>query len=121
MRTPFRHLAVTYNIGIDGISFDRSGDGEYHASFEFGVMVYDGDGHLINTVSKQVRPVLSAAAYQSMLKNGAVAHQAVDVPARGDYFLRVGVHDLASNRVGALEVPMSGVSDTAAVASAPKP
>jgi hypothetical protein len=83
-------------------------------------MVYDADGKLVNTASKQVRPVLAAAAYQSMLKNGAAAHEEVDVPAHGDYWLRIGVHDLASDKIGALEVPTSDIADAAAVAGAPK-
>jgi len=29
-----------------------------------------------------------------------VAHQEIDVPARGEYRLRVGVHDLANDRLG---------------------
>jgi VWFA-related protein len=120
MKPPFRHLAVTYTIDIGSMAFDRGGDGRYRADFEFGVMVYDADGKLVNTASKQVRPVLAAAAYQSMLKNGAAAHEEVDVPAHGDYWLRIGVHDLASDKVGALEVPTSDIADAAAVAGAPK-
>ena len=120
MKPPFRHLAVTYTIDIGSMAFDRGGEGRYRADFEFGVMVYDADGKLVNTASKQVRPVLAAAAYQSMLKNGAVAHEEVDVPAHGDYWLRIGVHDLASDKVGALEVPTSDIADAAAVAGAPK-
>ncbi len=120
MKPPFRHLAVTYTIDIGRMAFDHGGDGRYRADFEFGVMVYDADGKLVNTASKQVRPVLAAAAYQSMLKNGAAAHEEVDVPAHGDYWLRIGVHDLASDKIGALEVPTSDIADAAAVAGAPK-
>jgi VWFA-related protein len=111
MKPPFRHLAVTYTIDIGSMAFERGGDGKYRANFEFGVMVYDADGKLVSTASKQVRPVVTAAAYQSMLKDGAVAHEAIDVPAHGEYWLRVGVHDLANDKVGALEVPTSSLAD----------
>jgi VWFA-related protein len=111
MKPPFRHLAVTYTIDVGGMTFERGGDGRYRANFEFGVMVYDADGKLVNTASKQVRPVLTAAAYQSMLKDGAVAHEVIDVPAHGEYWLRIGVHDLANDKVGALEVATSGIAD----------
>jgi hypothetical protein len=121
MKAPFRHLSISYNIAIDNIAFDRSADGRYHADFEFGVMVYDSDGQLINTASKQVRPVLAAAAYESMLKDGAEAHQEIDVPAHGGCYLRIGVHDLTSDRVGALEVPTSTLANAAPDESVPKP
>jgi hypothetical protein len=106
---PYRHLAVAYTIRLDGISFTPSADGQYHADFEFGIMVYTADGQLINTVSNEVRPVLTQAAYQSMLQHGAAAHLQVDVPDRGQFFLRIGVHDMTSDHVGALEVPASSI------------
>jgi len=110
MKPPYRSITVSYSIDIDSIAFSRAGDGRYHADFEFGAMVYNADGDLVNTASMHVRPVLSAAAYQSMLKDGAKAYQNIDVPANGDYTLRIGVHDLASDHVGALEVPTSALA-----------
>jgi hypothetical protein len=110
MKPPFRPITVSYSIDIDSIAFSRAGDGRYHADFEFGTMVYNADGDLVNTASMHVRPVLSAAAYQSMLKDGAKAYQKIDVPANGDYTLRIGVHDLTSDHVGALEVPTSAIA-----------
>ena len=38
-----------------------------------------------------------------MLRGGANAHQEIAVPATGEYFLRIGVHDISSDRVGAIE------------------
>jgi hypothetical protein len=112
MKPPFRSITVSYSIDIDSIAFSRAGDGRYHADFEFGAMVYNGDGDLVNTASMHVRPVLSAAAYQAMLKDGAKAYQKIDVPANGDSTLRIGVHDLTSDHVGALEVPTSAIAAT---------
>jgi len=38
----------------------------------------------------------------------------------GEYFLRIGVHDFASDRVGAIEVPTSSIT-TAPEAVPPSP
>jgi hypothetical protein len=40
---------------------------------------------------------------------GVPFHQEISVPAKGDYYLRIGVHDLRGNRVGAVEVPVEAV------------
>jgi hypothetical protein len=32
------------------------------------------------------------------------------VPAKGSYFLRLGVYDTASDRVGALEIPVDRIA-----------
>jgi hypothetical protein len=56
-----------------------------------------------------------------MLRTGANASQQIDVPATGDYFLRIGVHDLASDRVGAIEVPTVSIApETVPAVTAPK-
>ena len=57
-----------------------------------------------------------------MLRGGANAHQEIDVPATGDYFLRIAVHDLTSDRVGSIEVPTSSIApETPPAVAAEKP
>jgi VWFA-related protein len=124
MKPPYRHISVTYTIDIANIQFTPAPDGNYHAAFEYGIRVYNADGdEIVNSASKEAHPILPPAVYQSMLKTGAVSHDEIDVPARGDYFLRIAVHDLTSNRVGALEIPTSAIhpDPVPAVASGPNP
>jgi hypothetical protein len=53
-----------------------------------------------------------------MLDNGLPVMQEIAVPAKGNYFLRIGVHDLGDDRVGALEIAVDEVRpDVAAQAS----
>ena len=44
-----------------------------------------------------------------MLATGLPARQEIAVPVKGNYFLRVGVHDVASDHIGALEIPVDEV------------
>jgi hypothetical protein len=53
------------------------------------------------------KPSLPPAVYQSMLDSGANLRQEIAVPAKGEYILRIGVHDLTTDHVGAIEVPVS--------------
>jgi VWFA-related protein len=118
MKPPYRHLSLVYSIDLKGIQFDQGADGNYHGQFEFAVFVYDPhDGRLLNSSTIAARPGLPLAAYQSMLSTGAKARQEIDLPATGDYILRVGVHDMSSDRVGAIEFPVSAI----APAVGPKP
>ena len=57
-------------------------------------------GFVGNTVHADLTP----AKYQQMLKDGIHVHQEIDVPAKGDYVLRIGVNDFASDHVGAVEI-----------------
>jgi VWFA-related protein len=111
MHPPFRHYSLAYVIDVHGIDFATSPDGNYRGDFEYGVRVYNADGdEIVNSVAKTVSPILPPAVYRSMLTGGANAHQEIDVPATGDYFLRIAVHDLASGRVGAIEIPTSSIT-----------
>jgi VWFA-related protein len=111
MKPPYRRLTLSYNIDLNGIQFDQSPDGAYHGQFEYAVNVYDsGDGNLLNSTAMAAKPTLPPAVYQSMLASGAKLRQDIDIPAKGDYILRIGVHDLTTDRVGAIEIPTSSLT-----------
>ena len=47
--------------------------------------------------------------YQKLLSTGLSVVQQVAVPVKGNYFLRIGLHDLGDDRVGALELAVDEV------------
>jgi VWFA-related protein len=111
MKPPYRHVTLTYTIDINGLQFDQAPDGSYHGQFEYAVNVYDpGDGKLLNSSAMAAKPSLPPAVYQSMLSSGVKLHQDVALPAKGDYILRIGVHDTTTDRLGALEIPASSIT-----------
>ena len=122
MKPPYRHYTVGYTIDIHNIEFNTTPDGNYHGAFEYGIRVYNADGdEIVNSASKEARLILTPAVYQSMLKNGAISRDEIDVPAKGDYFLRIAVHDLTSDRVGAIEVSTVSIKPDSAPAVATAP
>jgi hypothetical protein len=111
MKPPYRHLTLTYTIDIHGLQFDQAPDGNYHGQFEYAVNVYDpSDGKLLNSSTMAAKPSLPPAVYQSMLSSGVKVRQDIALPAKGDTILRIGVHDVTTNRVGALEIPASSIT-----------
>jgi len=124
MHPPYRRYSIAYTIDAHNLEFAPSPDGNYRANFEYGVNVYSPDGdQILNSASKVINPVLPPVVYHSMLKSGAGAHLDIDVPATGEYFLRIAVHDLASDRTGSIEIPVSSISSatSAAPTSTPPP
>ncbi|MGP8259720.1 MAG: VWA domain-containing protein [Acidobacteriaceae bacterium] len=110
MKPPYRRYAVYYTTEIGNIAFTQSADGNYNADFEFEVFVYNAAGDkMLNSTNREVRPVISASTYESMRKDGALASQEIDIPAKGDYFLRIAVHDRTSGHVGTIEIPVSSI------------
>lgn len=110
MQPPYRRYTVYYNTDIGNISFSQDTDGKYNADFEFEVFVYNSDGDkMLNSTNREVRPIIPASTYASMRKDGALASQEIDVPAKGDYFLRIAVHDRTSGHLGTMEIPVSSI------------
>ena len=110
MKPPYRRISLSYTTDIHTIAFTQGANGNYTADFEFQATVFSAaTGAAINYTNREVRPLEPASNYQSLLKDGAIATQEIDVPAKGEYFLRMGVHDLNSDRVGAIEIPVSSV------------
>jgi len=111
MKPPYRRYHIDYTTHVDKISFQRQPDGNYLSDFEFMVLIYDSDsGKAFNATTMEVRPTVPASTYESMLKNGATAFQEIDVPAKGSFFFRIGVHDVTTDHVGALEIPVSSIT-----------
>jgi hypothetical protein len=47
--------------------------------------------------------------------SGPAASQSIDVPVKGTYFIRIGMHDPASNRIGAVEIPVASLQSKQAM------
>ena len=119
MHPPYRRYSIAYTIDAHNLEFAPSPDGNYRANFEYGVNVYSpGGDQILNSASKIINPVLPPVVYHSMLKSGAGAHLDIDVPATGEFFLRIAVHDLASDRTGSIEVPTASLTSVSPATSA---
>jgi len=124
LKGPYRRYSVNLAAGLHGISFAQTADGRRHGSLEFVIFVYDNDGKLVNSLGTPIKADFDNAQYLKVLQHGIPFHEEVSVPAKGEYFIRVVVHDLQGDHVGAVEVPVSTVSKlpSATVAvSAPAP
>ena len=107
---PFRRYSVTLFISARDIPCTAPSDGVRQCSFESMIFVYDADGALLNTQDSQYKFNIRSSNYASVLQSGLRFGQEISVPVKGDQFLRIGVHDQVSDRVGAVEFPIGAVS-----------
>jgi len=70
------------------------------------LVAYDGDSHRINYLDKGFQLNLMAAQIQQTMQTGIRIRLPLDLPA-GQFSLRIAVHDLAAERAGSLEVPVT--------------
>lgn len=86
---------------------DAKGAIEHKGAIEFDIAVYDSNEKLLTGLSQTLKLPLSDSSYQQMLKiHGPVRFfQQIDLPP-GSLFVRVGVLDATSDKVGTLELPL---------------
>jgi VWFA-related protein len=112
---PFHTCTVQIKADARALRLMRTADGRRQGTVEFATLVFDQTGDGVNSLLTTVSLNLSEAEYRKLLTDGLHARQEIAVPVKGNYFLRVGVHDIASDRIGALEVPVdeihAGIAD----------
>jgi VWFA-related protein len=121
LKPPFRNYDVDLVALARDMGFQHTPDNRYADSIDVKVMVYDVDGHLLNITSTGVKLNLTPEEYQKVLQMGVRYHAQVSTPARGESFVRIGVHDGNTNHFGVVEVPTSAVSRLPADAPATPP
>ncbi len=92
------------------ITAAETANGQHHIDMQFLSPVYSSEGALTTSIGKRISADLTPEQYNGMLRSGVRYKQEISVPAKGEYFLRVGLEDVATEHVGALEIGVDVVS-----------
>ena len=106
---PYRNYTIHYSVDPKGIQFASEEIASYHATIEFIAVVYDDNGEVINSVVNSMPFEVNAEGFGQIMRGGVGIDQTIAIPLNGNFFLRLGVHDLVSERIGALEVPVEAI------------
>ena len=106
---PFHTFNVDIHTDPNSLNVTQSADGKRHGSLQFVTALYTADGEMINSIERRITFDMTDAGYRNLLKQGLPVKVQIAVPVKGNYFLRVGVHDLNSDRIGAVEIPVDQV------------
>jgi VWFA-related protein len=117
LKGPFRVYNVHYAVSRDSLTFDLGPDGTHQGSVGFDILLYNQDGAIVNTATSTIRAGLSTEAFNKLQTIGVQFSQPISVPVKGTYYLRVGIHDLPSDRVGAVEVPVASIGNQSPLAA----
>ena len=118
---PFRTYTVKIHADARGFRMNREANGRRHGTVEFVTLVFDQQGNRVNSQLSTAVLNLSEDRYQQLLVHGLPVQEQIAVPVKGNYFLRVGVHDVPSDHIGALEIPVDEIHPRAAGLNLPAP
>jgi VWFA-related protein len=106
---PYRRFSVIFTASPRFVAAAPAPDGTRHVELEYITFTYDDQGVLVASTGNRVKSDLSPERYQAMLKGGIQYQQQISIPIKGNYFLRVGLRDIPSGHVGAIELPLDAV------------
>jgi VWFA-related protein len=113
---PYKAYGVDLVPDAHAVSCNVVADGNRHCAIEVWTFVYDSNGDKLITASNRHYSFLTAADYDKMVGSpatpgtGMAFHQEISVPVKGQYYLRTAIHDMISDKVGAVEVPIGAVA-----------
>jgi VWFA-related protein len=107
---PYKAYGVDLVPDARAVSCLPEPSGNRHCALEVWTFVYDINGTRLITASNRLHTNLTPADYAKLLSGGMAFHQEISVPVKGQYFLRTAIHDMNSDRVGAVEIPVAAVA-----------
>ena len=121
MTAPYRWYSVNYAVNPSDLNFLRTPDGTVHGDVDLIVLVYTAEGELINGVQGEVHIAAPLEDVRKAAAHGFVWHEEISTPAKGEYFLRIGVRDEHKDKYGAVEVATSQVRNVVPAQAPPTP
>jgi VWFA-related protein len=123
---PFERYVIYVAALPSDFTFAPAPNGKHRMAVELVTYVYNSNGDRLNMNRTRATGDIDDAQYAAMQRSGLQFKQEISVPIKGQSFLRIGLHDLASDRVGAVEIPVASVAklkpvETGAPAAAPAP
>ena len=104
---PLSRYDILYAVPARQLAFADSPDGATHKlSLDFDIAAYDGEGKLVTSLSQTISHTLTTDETQQLAKGPFRFFQQIDLPS-GLHFLRIGVRDGTSNKIGTVEIPLT--------------
>ena len=107
---PFERYIIYVAALPSDFTFTPAPGGKHRMAVELVTHVYNSNGELLNMNRARATGDIDDAQYAAMQRSGMQFRQEISVPLKGQSFLRIGLHDLTSDRVGAVEIPVAAVS-----------
>lgn len=106
LKPPVKRYWIEYTANMNQVSAEVDANGLYRSNIEFVAIAYDHEGKVINAARHSYKLGMPQARYDEVLKSGYLIRNEIDLP-EGDVWLRLAVHDVAADRVGSIEIPLT--------------
>jgi VWFA-related protein len=99
---------VDFAIDLNDLKLTLDADGLHKGKLNFSLIVYDRYENIISREDHLAELNIKPDVYASFQQTGVQLHAEIGVP-KGNYWLRTGVYDQGSRKVGTMEVALGSV------------
>jgi len=103
------HYSVDFAVDLKDLDLKEEATGLHTGMLNLSLVVFDRYGNVTSRKDHRVALSIKPDAYAAFQQTGLQLHAEVDVPAKGQYWLRTGIFDASARKVGTMEVPLSEV------------
>jgi VWFA-related protein len=103
-RRPLVRYEFSFSLAPNQITLLDAPDGVRNGSIDFVFVAYDGGGQELNVVGQSVKLTLRPDEVSTFMQRQFRANLKFDLP-QGEIFVRIGVMDVATGKMGILEIP----------------
>lgn len=100
-----RRFMVDYWIDPRGLDHKTTPEGGQQSQLELTEVAYDVNGVRVNYADQALSITQTQEQAAKALQGGLPLHEQIDLPTQNVY-VRVGIHDMLSGRIGTLEIPV---------------
>jgi VWFA-related protein len=100
---------IDFAIDATDLRLAPDADGNRKDKINVTLIVYDRYGSIISHEEHLVDLSFKPDAYAAIKNAGVQLHAQLAVPAKGNYWLRTGIFDRGSRKVGTMEIPFAAV------------
>jgi len=93
----------------NSVNCPEGADANFHCAIEVWSFVYNTNGEKVVTVSDRIYKRLTPNDYKRLQAGNMAFSQLISVPVKGVYYIRTAIHDMSSDRVGAVEIGVAQV------------
>jgi len=121
---PYSNVQIHYSINPDDLQFDDVA-GRHHDTLAFDAVLFRDDGVVVNSFSGKVPITVDDQGYSRIMSAPLALDRTIAIPLESNYahyILRTAVHEISTDRIGAIEIPAEWIKLAPAqtIAAAPK-
>ena len=110
---PSDRYSVDLALDLNDLHLKLDPDGSHKGRLNLSMILYNKYGQVTSREDHLVDLSIKPDVYAVFQKTGVQLHGEISVP-KGQYWLRTGVYDEASRKVGTMEIPLSSVKESIA-------